>query len=251
MRVLHPCACFFDSLIASGDLIGATILDCQPRLEAPDLASNPLTCRLPADLHQPPMNIDDEKSFVAELFRCMRIMARLESLQTELLSNPELSMSSVNLLTQLSSAVQHRLLQSQPPPHLCPSAVLWIYKAFRLAQLVCISCIFRGFGASSATLRSLSHRLGQTLISLEPLVRDLTQLSEKRMLAWIVCVGGMASLDQHWYASRLAQLMSQLKILGDEEWEVLLSDFVWSPRMKTRSYDTLLGLARQRSPVFQ
>jgi hypothetical protein len=240
VRTLHPCFYSFGSLIASGELIGATILNCQPRLEAPDLTSNPLTSRLPVDLFQRPIEMDEPKSFADELVRCMHTMACLASLQTELLSNPELSMTSVISLTQLSSALEHRLLRSQPPPLLYTSAVLLLYEASRLAQLMCISCIFRDFGASTATLRSLSHRLRQTLISLEPLIQNVTQLSEKRMLAWIVCVGGIASLDQDWYASRLARIMSELRVLSNEEWQALLSDFVWSPRMNNRSYNSLL-----------
>ncbi|OAL49303.1 hypothetical protein IQ07DRAFT_76877 [Pyrenochaeta sp. DS3sAY3a] len=207
--------------------------------------------RLSISFPQQPISISEEKSFAAELFRCMHTMACLVSLQTELLSNPELPMSSAVLLTQLSSAVEHRLLQSRPPPSPYPSAVLLLHEAFRLSQLMCISCIFRAFGASSAILRSLSNRLSQTLTSLEPLVQNVMSLPEKRMLAWILCVGGMASSDQHWYASRLAKLLYELKISDNEEWEALLSEFVWSPRMNTRYYDILLGLVRQSRPVCQ
>lgn len=170
----------------------------------------------------------------------MQFLKDLVSLKAELVREPNLSSASMIALTELSCAIEYRLLIARAPPHVGDSPEILLNKACRLALLICISYMFRTFCASPIILGSLSGRLTQLLQSNLCLLSENLDIEEKRMLLWIACIGGKAASERGLYVRIVIDMMSNLDIIPIFEMDSLLEEFVWSPHMCDQSFDMLM-----------
>lgn len=139
-------------------------------------------------------------------------------------------------LTQLSSAVEHRLLSIQAPmtpPQSSVDSDILLHEACRLVLLIIMSSLFRNFRPHSATLRSLQTRLTQAISSLDAQQDTFpSDQSHQRIFLWVLWIGGMSSMNQEWYATRIRDLIRELRIVDIGGLRSCFEQFVWSPRME-------------------
>ncbi|KAF2471677.1 uncharacterized protein BDR25DRAFT_342371 [Lindgomyces ingoldianus] len=233
-------------LLLVGDSIRATISDSRPNLSAPDIRSNRLVAELPPSILQPAPPTIDTASLGREIRTMMGIITPLASTQLRLLKDPSTTISSVLSLTDLIVAVEHRLFNIKVPSPFPPEPQALLYDSARLALTICMSCNFRDFRPLSATLMGLQKRLMPILKSLESLYGDMTDTHQRRMLLWILWVGGIASVNQEWYAKRISVLMLELGLAEVEELRNCFREFVWSPRMDDQFSYSLWELVQSK-----
>jgi hypothetical protein len=207
---------------------------------------NALTSCVIIDHLQKPLLLEGVQSFANEICQSMRSLADLTALQTKMFNDLTPSTSFMASLAQLSCAVEHRLLKTRLPSTLGVDTNIkfLLYEGCRLTQLICVSYILRNLRTSSTTMKHLVNRLTKTLTLLAPLFYAITDSTEKEMLLWIVCVGGIASKDQEGCARMVANLVWNQQDAAIQSVQTSISKFVWNFRMQDKSYETFMEKVR-------
>jgi hypothetical protein len=216
----------------SGDLIHSVISSTPPRLPPPPTAS--IFSEYPS-LHMPgPSQFTPAHFlFVTEVTTLISLYANLTSPQPHASNTPYPTPCSTLTYTQLSHALEHRLLRLTPPPTLDPEVLLHIAAQTTLKLIA--SLAFRTFSPRSTALRTLQAHLTSTLVSLEASADATLDAHESHMLLWILWTGAVASTEPERYVSWILRLARRLELRTWLEMKDLLEEFVWSVRLENHA----------------
>jgi len=214
----------------SGTLIHATISGQLPLLEAPSIKSNPLIKYLPSFV---PILHTTAGSIIMEIDFLMCLYRDLANIQQELFEDSNVTSDTVSCFIELCLAVEHRTLCSY---HLfsdvTPSPQNLVYKGAHLALKLCMSLIFRNFGARSATIISLQSRLEPILIELAIEGLSTCDQHDKRVYIWTVWIGSIATQDSGGYVTQLVKALNSVSVCTWDDLRNILQQFVWGPRLE-------------------
>lgn len=223
----------------SGDLIHATISSVHPRLKPPDISTNSLTAMMPPSILEPSLEISDVNAFKAEVETLMELYAGLSALQLRIFANLSTRTEIILPFTQLSIALEYRLLSLAMPLPRDTQSIL--YAASHTVLKICTFLMFREFSARTPTLSTLETRLRCVLTTLYESTTGTLDTKELKMLLWILWMGALAAREQEWYVSKIEELINALDIGDWSELKVVLDYHVWSTRLEGRACWELCG----------
>ena len=219
---------FYEAEKCSGDLVHATISSAHPRLDAPDISKNPLTAIMPLGILTNTLDVNDIDSFKAEIVILIELYAHLSNIQSRILTqNPSNQDQLIPSFTQLSIALDHRLLRLGKPPSLQTG----LHTAAHTVLIICAFLIFRNFSPRSQTMKALQARLIPTLTILYITTGALDR-QELNMSLWILWIGALGALEQEWYAPRIQRVISALGMSKWTDLKIVLECFVWNAKLE-------------------
>jgi hypothetical protein len=172
-------------------------------------------------------------------------MSALVSLQYDILNETSGDMNTAINLTQLFSAVEYGLVSIRPTVVHSKDTNVLLHEACRLVLLTNMCYIQRDFPKCSTVLTTLHSRLTHILKVLEPF-DQLRHEYHRKLVLWILLVGGISSLQPERYADLISRLLVQWKVAECEEVYECCREFVWSDKIASEVSYTLASEVRCR-----
>lgn len=172
-------------------------------------------------------------------------MTALVQLQASLIHDNSRDVNVAAHLTQLFSAVEYHLVSARMPTTSPMDANILLHEASRIVLLTNLSYVQRNFPNCSTVLVTLHRRLGGTVAALEPL-HQFDHVYSRKLLFWVLLVGGISSSHPEWYAEHIARLLVRWNVGRWEDVVGYCREFVWSERIGREVGYTLAGEVRSR-----
>jgi len=241
---------------SSGDLISSAVAVTKPSLECPipdyDASNFPQELQTIVSPSIAPVN---PTSFCTDIRSLMGAAAKLATLDSALFTSITSTTSGVISLSQLCSALEHRLLSLQlvHPTQLSQRTIsILVHDACRIAILISMTYHFRDFKPHSATFRSLRAQLIGIIEKIGSLDEGLLDEGLRQMLLWACWMGGMASTAHDWFPSRIQFYMQKLHYTCWEELEGCMVKFIWTLKMHdSQSLELWRAVQAHKSSILQ
>lgn len=173
---------------------------------------------------------------------------RLRYLTNQLAASPRISISSIDrkAFSKVRSETEHALisLAIAPTDLLDPAKghpeADYVFEAHRLCALIYLHLVLRGEPTFTPTLQSLKRQVIKILQTAEgplPCFRPRRKTS-----IWLCFIAGLvssSSMDEMWFAERIARSMRKTDVKSWEDVEGVLKEVVWVDLLNTKTCKNL------------
>jgi hypothetical protein len=214
-------------------LISSAVSDSIPTLERPniDAAAMALGLEIPGTFARPVESSPDLPSFRVEILTLIDVIKMLAALHANSVDTIIASTDNMIAFSQVCSAVEHRLLSVRTRE---TQANALAYEAVRIAELMCMTYLFRKMNQTAAINLNLHKRFRAAINGLENWSTVVTDEETMRLLLWALSVASLTALDPAWFVDPIRWGILILEIGNLDELRNFLGFFVWTSRMTVR-----------------
>ena len=211
-------------------MISAAVFDTLPILERPnvDAAATILGVEIPNTFAKPIESSLSLPAFRIEILTLIPFINKLAAVHADSPNNLTASTDNMIAFSKICSAVEHRLLSVRTyDTH--PDAL--VCEATRIAELMCMTYLFRNMTRTASINVGLHRRLGTTVDAIETWSIATINVDTTRLLLWAISIGSLTALESAWFVRQIKRGIRILEVSNLDELNSCLSRFVWTSSM--------------------